>query len=49
MCLLTNWYGGDVAIEHQDWLALGKRTVEIENNILKEERIAYGTLRADVC
>lgn len=32
----------------KDWLALGKRIVEIENSILKEERAAFERLRVEV-
>lgn len=44
--------GSCVALElitsFKDWLSLGKRVVEIENNILKEERVAFERLRAEV-
>lgn len=38
----------DLTAPFQDWLSLGKRIVEIENNILKEERAAFERLRAEV-
>lgn len=38
----------DLTEPFQDWLSLGKRIVEIENNILKEERAAFERLRAEV-
>ena len=38
----------DLITSFKDWLSLGKRVVEIENNILKEERVAFERLRAEV-
>jgi hypothetical protein len=38
----------DLTASCKDWLSLGKRIVEIENNILKEERAAFERLRVEV-